>query len=779
MKNYRTFALSILLFLVVLVGCSDKVVDKLGTLQININTSVSRGIQAISMETAYYNVVVKNSSDEIVASIFRDTRTSYSASLPAGTYSISVEALNSTGDVIGTGSCEATVVGGQTNSFNITVSEAEGNGAFSMAIAADSGYTLSYVIKTADGTTVRSGNLEYSEGVYSASETLANGFYTFTITRTDTSKVLKYDTVRIITDKDAMYSATFVFGVDESLTILNEITKTPKIVIALDKSSYMVSDTLNASATIEDITGTSFYWAIDGIKQDTTDTCADLSLSLASFSDGEHEISLFVSDGSIIWSESAKFSVGQGYRIVGIPLGIDFGAENVYVSLYGESDADYFDLMETTKTGYDHAYLIRYPAGLHTWYQHEYGGVNPSSGNPFWTYLREYYDISVGSLEEMAKIFLVNHMAKDSFLIIPTNSANARNWRDPYLSADYSSINENGEIVGFMFDNGYQPYIYRDISGDRFTQTDRIFMNIVTDGTEYRYCIILPSEVAGAYADTDPDQLTTSAAVTWYMNQYYGIENPYDCSISELKSALVTNGYIKPTVEDSVIRIIEMNSSSTLSDTVLAEVGSDPYAWRIVDSNDTSTVIGRSNSGPVSRFVQDDTYWRVGCYHIEEGTEYTADFDTYENVEFVSNSFIADKDSINVLALRACDKGSSSEVNFDDLDEYLQNNPIAVIRVHVFVSEELKSAASDYQIQVYDTRSRACTSNWNVHSGTMVLGVPTGEKVSLDVRFRQNNEIVEPSFAYKVSCITGSKGTLFDLASDSITDVVLYCYIPD
>ena len=61
----------------------------------------------------------------------------------------------------------------------------------------------------------------------------------------------------------------------------------------------------------------------------------------------------------------------------------------------------------------------------------------------------------------------------------------------------------------------------------------------------------------------------------------------------------------------------------------------------------------------------------------------------------------------------------------------------------------------------------------------MVLGVPTGEKVSLDVRFRQNNEIVEPSFAYKVSCITGSKGTLFDLASDSITDVVLYCYIPD
>ena len=177
MKKTLSVILSAILIVFCLTSCSEVTNDKLGTLEININTSVSRGMQAISMETAYYNVVVKNSSDEIVASIFRDTRTSYSASLPAGTYSISVEALNSTGDVIGTGSCEATVVGGQTNSFNITVSEAEGNGAFSMAIAADSGYTLSYVIKTADGTTVRSGNLEYSEGVYSASETLANGFY--------------------------------------------------------------------------------------------------------------------------------------------------------------------------------------------------------------------------------------------------------------------------------------------------------------------------------------------------------------------------------------------------------------------------------------------------------------------------------------------------------------------------------------------------------------------------------------------------------------------------
>ena len=310
MKNYRTFALSILLFLVVLVGCSDKVVDKLGTLQININTSVSRGIQAISMETAYYNVVVKNSSDEIVASIFRDTRTSYSASLPAGTYSISVEALNSTGDVIGTGSCEATVVGGQTNSFNITVSEAEGNGAFSMAIAADSGYTLSYVIKTADGTTVRSGNLEYSEGVYSASETLANGFYTFTITRTDTSKILKHESIRIIKARTLSYEATFLFLPDGSVTIINEIVQTPVIDITLSSSYPGIGDTLTASATISGIaSGYTCYWVFDGVAQGEAGVYEDFGYEILDSDEGDHEIALFVIRENTIWSKSKAFTV--------------------------------------------------------------------------------------------------------------------------------------------------------------------------------------------------------------------------------------------------------------------------------------------------------------------------------------------------------------------------------------------------------------------------------------------------------------------------------------
>ena len=309
MRKALSIILTAVLVLLCLTSCSEVSNDKLGTLEININSSVSRGMQAISMETACYNVVVKNSSEEIVASIYRDTRTSYSASLPAGTYLISVEALNSTGDVIGTGSCEATIVAGQTNSFSVTVSETEGNGTFSMAITAEAGHSFTYTIETAAGSTVTSGNLTYSEGVYSASETLPNGYYTFLIT-TESDKVVKFDSIRIIANKVLTYSAEFLFLNNGSVTITNEIVQNPAIAITLSTRLPKVGNTLTASATISGIpSGYSCYWTLDGTVQGVAGDYADFEYEIPASSEGSHEIALFVSKENIIWSESVGFEV--------------------------------------------------------------------------------------------------------------------------------------------------------------------------------------------------------------------------------------------------------------------------------------------------------------------------------------------------------------------------------------------------------------------------------------------------------------------------------------
>ena len=310
-RSIRTVAVFLLVLLVAFVSCSDNVANKLGTLEINIDTSASRGMQAISMDTTSYNVVVRNSDNEIVFNSSRSTRTSYAISVPAGTYSVVVEAVNKTGDVIGTGSLSADIVAGQTNSFSITITEPSGSGTFRMAITADAGYEIAYTIKSAGGTTVKSGSLSYSEGVYSAVETLANGFYTFTITRADSGKVLKYDSLRIIKDRTVTYEATFRFMLDGSITIVNEIVPSPSIAITFDKAKYSPSDTLIATADISGIIGTSFHWIVDEIAQEETNIYEDLSLDLSAFANGDHVVALFVSDGTKIWSESATFSISN------------------------------------------------------------------------------------------------------------------------------------------------------------------------------------------------------------------------------------------------------------------------------------------------------------------------------------------------------------------------------------------------------------------------------------------------------------------------------------
>ncbi len=313
MKGIRAFAVLLLAVVVCLTGCNQDNIIEQGTLVIEVDSGMSRGIEAISMETASYNVTVKDASENTVFSSSGKAQTSYTVSVPAGTYTVYVEALNSDGDVIGTGSSVAAVAAGQVNSCSVTVSEAAGNGTFGISITANEGYPLSYSIKNASGTEVKGGSLAYGEGTYYASESLANGFYTFTITRTDTNKVLKYDSVRIISGKATSYSATFRFLSDGSIVIVNEITATPSISISLSATTLQAGDTLTASATISGISNEACYWVLDGVALSEAKAYEDLEYEITDSDEGEHEIALFVSDGTIVWSESKAFQVVSSY----------------------------------------------------------------------------------------------------------------------------------------------------------------------------------------------------------------------------------------------------------------------------------------------------------------------------------------------------------------------------------------------------------------------------------------------------------------------------------
>jgi raffinose/stachyose/melibiose transport system substrate-binding protein len=310
------FVLSILAAIICLVGCSQDTSAQFGTLEINIKADVSKGIQAMSMETVSYNVTVKDSSESVVFLSSGKAQTSYTVSLSVGTFTVYVEALNSEGDVIGTGSSVVSVAAGQVSSCSITVSELTGTGTFDISITANEGYPLAYSIKSADGTEVKSGSLAYDNGTYHASESLANGFYTFTIIRTDTNKVLKTDSLRIIKDKSVSYSATFQFMTDGSIVIINEITSTPTISISLSSTTPRPGDILTATASLSGITaGYTCFWAVDGVPLSEAGEYENLEYEISDSAEGEHEVSLFVIEDPIIWSESKSFSVSDKMQI--------------------------------------------------------------------------------------------------------------------------------------------------------------------------------------------------------------------------------------------------------------------------------------------------------------------------------------------------------------------------------------------------------------------------------------------------------------------------------
>ena len=357
----------IITIMALFVACDNNSVVQMGSLIVQIDSNVSRGLQAVSMETASYSIVIKNASNEIVLSNSSSLETTYTLSAPAGLYTAEVQALNADGTVIGSsGLVECSIVAGEINSLTVVVSEIGGNGNFSIAITGNEGYPLAYSIKNASGTEIKAGSLAYAAGFYSAEQELANGFYTFTIRRTDIDKVIKNDSVRIINGQTVSYEAEFRFLSDGSITIINEIVSTPSISLHLNSETLSSAGTLTVSADISGIQNYTSYWTLDEEPLGEAAAYADLELDLDTLEGGEHTVALFVSSGNVAWSESAVFSnpgVFNGHYMgfvesLGYTYFFEIKDEHIRYSYYQNTIVEYDEVPYETRITDDGIYLI-------------------------------------------------------------------------------------------------------------------------------------------------------------------------------------------------------------------------------------------------------------------------------------------------------------------------------------------------------------------------------------------------------------------------------------
>ena len=256
-----------LLALMIAAGCTNEVSKVTeGTLTVRISDANSRGIEpSISMLVSKYKVAILNSQNVVEKTAEVESAVStIDFKLKAGDYTVTVEALNDEETTIGIGSSSISVLAGDENSVTVNVSECKGEGTFSVAIEANSGYALDLVIYDLSTEEVVNDHLVYDNGTFLTSEkiVLPNGFYLFAVIRTDTGEAIKEDSLRIIKDSTSSYMATFTLYSDGSLSIVNEVLVVPEIELTLNKVKFTSSETLTASADVTGLEDYSSYWIV-------------------------------------------------------------------------------------------------------------------------------------------------------------------------------------------------------------------------------------------------------------------------------------------------------------------------------------------------------------------------------------------------------------------------------------------------------------------------------------------------------------------------------------
>jgi len=352
------------------VSCSQEQVAE-STLTINIDSSLSRGIESISMDVSKFHVIVSDTDGSTVVDETVDsTTTKVSAKINVGTYTVTVEALNKEGTVIGSGSQDVVLRIGQNNSVTISVKELEGEGTFSVDLTAPAGFNLKLEVLNVKDEVVASVDLAAEDTKYTAEQTLSNGFYLFKIISTsgEESKVLKRDSARIVKGQICKYSATISSSVNGEVVFSNEIVGTPKIEITVNRYALKTDKVLKASATISNISDYTCYWCVDGQVIGQAGEYADLNMDFSSYDEGEHSVSLFVNNGTVIWSETVEISDTSldGYYVGSRPYNnyyYFFEIENGKIKYtYYEGSLVEFDAVEYTTEEVDGGILVIYQA---------------------------------------------------------------------------------------------------------------------------------------------------------------------------------------------------------------------------------------------------------------------------------------------------------------------------------------------------------------------------------------------------------------------------------
>lgn len=332
----RTISLCLLCFILAIVvscdGSQQVPAAQDGTLTVQILDSQARGVTP-DFEVASYEIKGVMDVDGATGPSFGPVcvdkdQGSYTASVAAGAWTVTVDALTKDGFVVGSGSEKAAVVAGKPTTVAVHITEKEGQGQLNINFEDLTGKldNLSAVVTDAEGNEVKTVTLQKDiDGVHVGDCDLENGFYMVTI-KADGNPIMD-ESVRIYADITTQYSVTYD-GDGFTINIVDEIIKTPSVILTADSGTVASNGTLNAQVAVDGLSEYSVSWTLDAKEIESSYTLDDnilvYDLSQEGFTQDETiRLTVFVTSGAVIWSESVQVTVTSAVTLpesVGISI---------------------------------------------------------------------------------------------------------------------------------------------------------------------------------------------------------------------------------------------------------------------------------------------------------------------------------------------------------------------------------------------------------------------------------------------------------------------------
>lgn len=301
------------LLLLCFVSCEENNAIPVGSLNISIDNTTRAIEPNVSLDVSKYEVSLLNGDGTpIVSKEIDKSHTSLSQNnIPVGSYTVKVDAKNSEGVIIGTGSASCVIEKDKTTNVSVTVRELSGKGKLSVTLTGgvDTSSLYTLTVYKPDDTEVDSVGFAAADTSLKAELELDNGFYYFIVTNSEGNastpeafRIVKGD---IITAEAYIYESLGSFRI----TITNSIAPNPTLKLDVSDATIHEGEEFTVSATGMSGESLTYSWYVNGKAVEGSKESITLRLE----NPGDYTIRCLVQDpaSSVVWSCDKTITVHE------------------------------------------------------------------------------------------------------------------------------------------------------------------------------------------------------------------------------------------------------------------------------------------------------------------------------------------------------------------------------------------------------------------------------------------------------------------------------------